>query len=350
MKFEYDKQRKNVLIYEMPASESMGNLLLSASLRLSCITGFEEKFGSNDWLAERLSRELNVISDTASQEAVRIVRKIAALSREAGYPVMLCGPESGLLTAYILGASVVRPEQYGCGDIPLYFFSEQSRRSLPPSFEIAVAEPVREKIIPHLEKEFGGTAVEKTGAVGKGRITVSSYRALDMIGKLASMTGVPFDSIKLDTQDLAAAVRDDIIKEMIIDNNASGDLLEDPYPGPEKYYSFARCYANVKKDRALLDAVGDYHFRDNVFAALVKIGFDERDACRLSRLWSRGEQRQAEIDLLRERGAPDQLIETFRHLTNLWTRTACLSRTNIMQILKFYEINYPKEYMEAAGE
>ncbi len=345
MKFEYDKQHKNVLIYEMPASESMGKILLSVSLRLSCIMGFEEKFGSNDWLSERLSRELNVISETASEAAVRIVREIASLSREAGYPVMLCGPESGLLTAYILGASTVRPEQYGCGDIPLYFFSEQSRRSLPPSFEISAAEPVREKIIPHLEKKFGGTAVEKTGAVWKGRITVSSFRALDMIGKLASMTGVPFDSIKLDTQDLAAAVRDDIIKEEF----DSDDFLENPHPGPVVYYAFARCSANVKKDDVLLRRVGYYVFRDNVFAALVKIGFDERDACRLSRLWSRGEKREAVIGLLRERGAPDQLIEAFRHLTNLWTRTACLSRTNIMQILKFYEINYPKEYREAAG-
>ena len=346
MKFEYDKKRKNVLTYEMPVS--LERLILRASINSSCLPGLKEAFGENDWICELYDHELSVLGETESEAAVLIACEIAALSREMGYPVMLCGPESGLLTAYFLGASNVHPEQYGCGEIPLYFFSARLDRSLPPRFEIAVAEPVRERILPRLEKRFGGTEPDEGG---KGEVTVSSYRTFDLIGKLASATGVPFACIRPDTPELAAAVRDDIINEIVKEQSGSDALLEYPYsyPGPAGFYSFARCSSNVRKDSGLLWSVRDYCFRDSVFSALVKTGIDAREAYGMSRLWSRAEKRKQEIAMLCERGAPEQLIKAFRYLTNLWTRTECLSRTYMMQTLKYYGINFPDEYGKIAG-
>ena len=136
---------------------------------------------------------------------------------------------------------------------------------------------------------------------------------------------------------------------MILYEIGSVELLEKTRAEAAEYYAFAMCSSDVIKDRALFEKVSGFIYRDDVFDALITNGFDMREAYSVSRLWSRGEQRQAEIDLLRERGAPEELINAFRHLTNLWTRTECLSRTNMMQTLKYYEINFPDEYGKVTG-
>ena len=115
----------------------------------------------------------------------------------------------------------------------------------------------------------------------------------------------------------------------------------------EGYESCSTIGAEKTKD--LFEKVRKYVFRDEVYDELIKLGIEKDRALKMCRLWSRGEKREAEIDLLKELEAPEQLIVAFQNLFNVWPKDACMSRVKIMKILKYFKLKHHHLYGSIRG-
>jgi hypothetical protein len=280
--------------------------------------------------------ELEMIEATGSAFAVLIMKEIADLSHEMGYPTELLGSESGLVLFSLLGITSINPCQFIDFAIPSKMFCEEafdgffkgSQRD-GVSFTLAIAEPVREKIQQRLDQRFSHIAtLNHTYA----SISLPDYGLLEKIGNYTKETGIDYQDIDLEDPDLLKAVCEEICQgEPKVTHN-----FDDPKSSLElaRVCAYAHCCSETK-DR--FDVVKDFVFRDELYAVLRKTSLYPRDAIRLARNWSLGEKKDKDIETLRRYKVPPKQIEAYRELENQWPAAACLARVNGMLMLKYYE-------------
>ena len=113
----------------------------------------------NRSIIRQIERELNMIEKTGNAVTILILKEIADLSREMGYPTTVFSAESGLIILYLLGISGIHPRQYHYSTIPSEMICKRTldtsfRESQSLSFILAIAEPVRGKIQRRLDQRF----------------------------------------------------------------------------------------------------------------------------------------------------------------------------------------------------
>lgn len=282
------------------------------------------------------ANELEMIEATDAAVAVLIIKEIADLSHEMGFPTELLGSESGLVICWLLGITNINPCQFSDSTIPSEMCCEQAfdgfcrgsqRDGL--SFTLAIAQPVREKILHRLDRRFCHiSTLEHTFS----SIHLPDYELLEKIGNYAKKTGVDYRGIDLGDPDLLKVVCDEICQgEPKITQN-----FDNPKTSLElaRVYAYARCCSETK-DR--FDVVKYFVFRDELYAALRKTSLCPIYAIRLARNWSRGEKKVEDIETLRRYELSPKRIEAYRELENQWPAAACLARVNAMLRVKFYE-------------
>jgi hypothetical protein len=84
--------------------------------------------------------------------------------------------------------------------------------------------------------------------------------------------------------------------------------------------------------------------REELISQLVSIGFSDKSYLDFAKrgVWSRGENKEAYIYMLKEHNAPEQLIENFKNTTNLWPMCACITRMQLSCEKAWYELNFPE--------
>ena len=288
----------------------------------------------NKNLIRQIERELQMIEKTDHAVTVLILKEIADLSREMGYPTTLFGAESGLIILYLLGISGIHPRQYHYSVIPSEMVCKRVldttfRESQSLSFTLAIAEPVREKVQRKLDQAFSG--VRSLDHVYH-KIGLPGCEGLEKIGNAAKESGIDYHSIDLEDPALLKAVCDDICRD---------DLkIERNFADPEttldlaRVYAYAVCYSETK-DR--FDFVKDYVFRDDIFEALNETSMAPRDIVDFARNWSRGEDKTGVIEVMSRYYAPQEMIDVYRKLENQWPASCCLARVNAMLMVKYYE-------------
>lgn len=292
-----------------------------------------EEFGNNTIMLAQLEKELDMIDQTGSTIMVEIIAEIAKLSNESGYPVCLFGPESGLIVMYLLGISGIHPRQYEFSTVPSKLALNSVLDSNYFSVTLAIAEPVREQILPRLDKEFGDI---DCGNEDYNRIFLPASDAIKEIGELSRKTGYSYSEINLENSQLLADVVNYICKEDLGWDNAEN--LSPVHPvDAARYYAFARCNAKDEKCHSLFSDVKNRVLRDTVYEELVELGFKDYEAYDMSKLRIRSPHRQQEIEKLTDMEAQPNLIYVFKELENLWSLAPCLSRINAMAMLRSYK-------------
>ena len=283
-----------------------------------------------------VANELEMIEATDSAIAVLIMKEIADLSHEMGYPTELLGLESGLVIFRLLGITSIDPCQFGDFAIPSEMFCEQACEEFfkgsqrdGVTFTLAIAEPVREKIQQRLDQRFSHIAtINHTYA----SISLPDYGLLEKIGNYAKETGIDYHEIDLEDPDLLKAACEELCQEMpkVTQN------FDDPKSSLElaRVCGYKLCESETK-DR--FDIVKDYVFRDELYGALRKTSLYPRDAIRLARNWSLGKKKAEDIETLRRYKLSPKLIEAYRELGSQWPAASCLARVNGMLMLKYYE-------------
>ena len=287
-------------------------------------------------LMQTAANELVMIEATNSAFAVLIMKEIADLSREMGYPTQLLGSDSGLVIFRLLGITIVDPCQFSdlaisskmfCEEAFDGFYKGSQRDGL--TFTMAIAEPVRKKIQQRLDQRFCHVSMlDHTYSL----IHLPGFEVLEKIGNYVEKTGVAYHEINLEDPALLKAVCEEICKgEPKVKQN-----FDDPKSSRElaKVLAYALCDSETK-DR--FDAVKDYVFRDELYGTLRKNSFYPRDAIRLAHNQSMGEKKAEDIETLRRYKLSPEQIEAYRELGNQWSAAACLTRVNVMLMIKYYE-------------
>ncbi|MBR5428236.1 MAG: hypothetical protein IK118_07800 [Clostridia bacterium] len=320
------------LFFSLPSAEAESAEYEKIAER--CRAAAKAEFGDNPIISERLEKELELLRRTESAFKVSVLCEIAALSRELGYPVCLCGEENGLLIMYLLGVSGVHPGQYGGRATPTDLVLAKARAGKSVSFELRVSERVREDIQRRLDEEFSGYD-GKEGLYT--RISLPGYDLLDQIGKVALNSGFDWSGIDLDDPELERAVITDICEQGLGWNAEDAQDVTDC----ARLYAYSLYKSKTVKDREHFDRVVHFVFRDDVFCALKTLGFKAPEAHRMSRLWSNGEKKEDELALLALRKAPAELVAAYRDLGFLRPEADCAARVNLLKMLRFYEIKCP---------
>lgn len=186
------------LFYEKPRLGE--NKRLFEQLYQMCREKADEAFPNyrHDTKQKKLMRivanELEMIEATDAAFAVLIMKEIADLSHEMGYPTELLASESGLVISWLLGITSINPCQFSDFAIPSEMFCEEAFDGFfkgsqhdGVSFTLAIAEPVREKIQQRLDQRFSHIAtLNHTYA----SISLPDYGLLEKIGNYAKETGI----------------------------------------------------------------------------------------------------------------------------------------------------------------
>lgn len=311
-----------------------------------CRKRAKEKFGECCAVTERLDKELKLISDMDAVFYFEILAEMAKLSNGAGYPVVLMGEESGLLIMYLLGVSGIHPGEYEFSLSPTDLYIESVKKRGKLTFSLGFAAPVKELIIPHLEKEFGNIKSDENCFL---EIDLLEYTTLEIIGKMSDLTCVHYSLVPIEEYLLSAVQWWDICDEKLNWKKEEGYTPVSAL-SVAKYYAFAVCNSSIGKSRDAFDDVNQYVLKDVMFKSLTECGISSKKAYLLSRNWLRDEEKEKEIPLLKEHGVPENAIHTFKVLYNQWSTATCLSRIYPMTILRYYSFNYPDEYERTVAE
>ena len=299
-----------------------------------CRAAAKAEFGDDPIISERLENELELIRRTQSAFKVSVLCEVAALSRELGYPGCLCGEENGLLMMYLLGVSGVHPRQYGGGATTTELVLAKSSEGKPVSFELRIADPVREQMQSRLDSVF---AAYKGNDDLYEHISLPEYSLLDKIGDLSKKTGFYYGCIPLDDPALSKAVLSGISVKWSEEDVERVDPAD-----AARLYGYSICTSEKRKNVSRFESVKKYVFRDDVFRILNQLGYEKNEAHRMSRLWSNEEKKEDVLALLSLRKAPAEFVEAYRTLGFIWSEADCVARVNLLKMLRFYEIKYPE--------
>ena len=158
----------------------------------------------------QVEKELRMIQDSELAFDLLVMHEIALLSKELGYPTAMFGIEAGLIVAYLLGISNVDPAQYRYSTLPSDMAIEYVYSEYLSSFEMRIAEPVRERIQHRLNQRFNECdAYPRTYS----RIRLPELHQLEDIGNLSAEIGEDFYTVDLENPGLIERVNNDICEK-----------------------------------------------------------------------------------------------------------------------------------------
>lgn len=161
----------------------------------------------------QVEKELRMIQNSELAFDLLVMHEIVLLSKELGYPTAMFGIEAGLIVAYLLGISNVDPAQYGYSTLPSDMAIEYVYSEYLSSFEMRIAEPVRELFQHRLNQRFNEyDSYPSTYS----RIRLPEFHQLEEIGKLSAKSGEDFYQVNLENPGLIEKVNNDICKNIFI--------------------------------------------------------------------------------------------------------------------------------------
>ena len=153
-----DKMSTGDLFYSAPRKSEIDKAY--DELIQICLRRADREFPRHPEYPERngmipqVEKELRMIQDSEIAFDLLVMHEIAFLSKELGYPTAMFGIVAGLIVAYLLGISNVNPAQYGYSTLPSDMAIEYVYSEYLSSFEMRIAEPVRELIQHRLNQRF----------------------------------------------------------------------------------------------------------------------------------------------------------------------------------------------------
>ena len=338
-----------IIIAKPSNGMSLGDLLFSIptkeaeeaafqTLRAECMDRAKTEFSRREDLIRQVEKELALIRQTHNAAKLLLVREIARLSEELGYPAATLGHESGLLTMYLLGISGLHPSLYQFSHVPseLGLTDIQLHEDLITS--LAIAAPVRRKLQRRLDQIFGAATCSDRYFE---QIFLPSLDLLEQIGRLARRTGVTYRNISLTDTDLLQAVGNDLCESARMQPIPIRTCMD-----AAVLFNYTICMNDEDSPRPDFVNARKYLLQDNGAALLQQYGFSAAEAFQISRNWSRGEKKESEIKRLVEHVVPHEYIKLYGTVENVWNTASCLSRVRWRIMLKYYELNYPRAYQE----
>ncbi len=356
MKFCIQKNRPGNLAFSVPVQDAMEKAEdeVAALCRNQCGKSFPDR---KEPFAQ-LEMELKQMKETGTAFHFLILREIAELSREEGYPLMANSQWACSLIAFLLEISQVDP---------FYLFRSGRFTLGKPYFEIHVASSVFEQIAQRLQKKYGNA---DTAELRYHTITVMESKRCERVGKLASKTGEAPSHFGNDVYiSVLHTVADQILAK---DLNAKNDNEEERLPlirfaseikGITEcdFDTLVRIFAYDKgtfPEPKCLENLKNPNFfvlREELEEALQACGMPYEDAQYLAQkgVWhnaGNGERREEDARLMERYHVPQEIRDCFSSIWNLQPAYGCINRLIFMCMEAWYRFNYLTEYERICRE
>lgn len=346
-----------------------------------------------DWLEP----ELYTMQTTGVANNFLILKEIAELSCEKGYPILVEGDLSSSIIAYLLGITNVNPlkAHYYCEtnnkchiayeriDSNAFGIDAEDklcpkckrkmikdgyslkfiawgplREPKAPDFSIEIAPEIRLFIEDRLNQKFKSVKSDEESYL---EFNMNDSCQCSDIGNMYKLSGV-----KLEDEQFTNEVYLEVLKNLSEEIKEESETCKiDKESGLARSLEFADELRNIKscdfhtlcrifalyhgsfkngKSLKNLENPDFFVTREELISQLAAIGFSDKSYLDFVKhgVWSLGERKEKYIEKLKEHNAPEQLIENFKNTTNLWPMCACITRMQLACEKAWYEINFPK--------
>ncbi|MBE6814197.1 MAG: hypothetical protein E7522_01980 [Ruminococcaceae bacterium] len=393
----------NIEIISPEESKTCGKLRFSAPIQEEiekatkeiwqlCCDRLGKLYGVTELGLEWLAPEIYNVQVTETTHNFLILKEIAELSREKGYPILVEGNLSSSLIAYLLGITNVNPlkahyycENEECSKIyeeikdnvfgidaedklcpkckrkmtkdgySLKFIAwGPLRHPKAPDFSIEIAPEIRPFIEDRLNQKFKSVKSDEESYL---EFNMNDSCQCSDIGNMYKQIGV-----KPETEQYTNEVYLRALKNL---SEKAKEMVEEDEKDEEGILKFADELRNIKNcDFHTLCRIFAYHCasfkngkslknldnpdffvtREELISQLAAIGFSAKSYLDFVKhgVWSLGERKEKYIEKLKEHNAPEQLIENFKNTTNLWPMCACITRMQLACEKAWYELNFPE--------
>lgn len=361
-----------------------------------CCKRLGKLFAETDLVGDWLAPEIYNVQVTETAYHFLILKEIAELSREKGYPILVEGNLSSSLIACLLGITNVNPlkahyycENEECSEIyeeikdnafgidaedklcpkckrkmtkdgySLKFISwEPLREPKAPDFSIEIAPEIRPFIEDRLNHRF---ALVKSDEETYLEFCLNDLLQCSDIGNMYKLSGV-----KPEGEQFTNEVYLEVLKNLSEEIKVEIETLKiDKESGLARSIAFAEELENIKtcdfhtlcrilalyhgsfkngKSIKNLDNPNFFVTREELISQLASIGLGDKSYLNFVKhgVWSLGERKEKYIEKLKEHNAPQQLIENFKNAANLWSMCACITRMQLACEKAWYELNFPE--------
>lgn len=380
------------VFFSVPVSEELDKAVKEvASI---CRAKADELYGEMNFAADFLESELYMLEKTETAFHFLILKEIADLSQEKGYPILIEGNLSASVIAYLLGISDVNPlkSHYRCESKECLSRFELIKSKTfgidaddkvcrhcdrkmvkdgfnlnpsmawgslnkpnKPDFSVEIASEIRVFIHSRLNKKYGYV---KTNDEMYYRISLPDSSFCKKIGDMYKSSG-----IKPETKQYTNEIYLKVLRNISEDIREEAEMFETTdVKGYERAVAFADELKNIeecnfytlcrilayrhgsfKNGRTIknLDNPSFFVTRDELVKELLSIRFDLGDAIHFAKhgVWSKGEKKEEYIKQLKDHNAKPELIEYFKNTNNLWPFCSCITRMQLICEKTWYEMN-----------
>ena len=357
-----------------------------------CCDRLGKLYGVTELGSEWLAPEIYNVQVTETAYHFLILKEIAEVSRENGYPMLVEGDLSSSLIVYLLGITNVNPlkahyycENEECSKIyeeikdnvfgidaedklcpkckrkmikdgySLKFIAwGPFREPKVPDFSIRIASEIRPFIEDRLNHKFRSVKFDEQTYL---EFNLNDSCNCSDIGNMYKQIGV-----KPETEQYTNEVYLRALKNL---SEEAKEMVEEGEKDEEGILKFADELANIKtcdfhtlcrilalyhgsfkngKSLKNLDNPDFFVTREELISQLAAIGLGDKSYLNFVKhgVWSFGERKEKYIEKLKEHNAPQQLIENFKNTTNLWPMCACITRMQLACEKAWYELNFPE--------
>lgn len=268
---------------------------------------------------ERLEYELEQMKRTKTAYHFLVIKEIASLSKENGYPIMFNGSMGGSYISFLLGISPFDPskEPYISAELIWSLYDNFNT----PGFEISIAHNIRSLIQKRLDENFG--FIKDNNSLFY-RVRITACELCDC---------VLHTEVDIEKYDVSICTA----------------IMQSLYPTAEKLtcnfkqlvniYAY-KCGGSFSIDIPLNELLRDDIIvtRDKLYWVLVSNNVPSELAVEVVKkgVWSPESKKREYILQLEKYSLPENVLSAFKNANHLWDVASCMSRLYI-QCHKEYE-------------
>lgn len=268
---------------------------------------------------ERLEYELEQMKRTKTAYHFLVLKEIASLSKEKGYPIMFNGSMGGSYISFLLGISPFNPSKEPYISSELIWSLYDSCNT--PDFEISISPNIRSLIQKRLDEKFG--FVKDNNSLFY-QLRITDCELCDCVFH------TDVDMEKYDTS-ICTAIMQRLFPETA---NITCDFKQ-----LVNIYAY-KCGGSFSADVSLDELLGDDVIvtRDKLYFELVSNNVPSELAVKVVKkgVWSPENKKREYILQLEKYSLPENVLSAFKNANHLWDVASCISRLYI-QCQKEYE-------------
>lgn len=356
MKFCIQKDRTRNLVFSVPTQEAMEKA--EDEVAALCRDQYRKVFSDKKEPFAQLEMELKQMKETNTTFHFLILREIANLSREEGYPLMANSKWACSLIAFLLEISQVDP---------FYLFRSGRFTLGKPYFEIHVASSVFASLEQRLQKKNGNVDAAE---LRHHMLTVIESDRCERIGKLAKKTGkkpshfgndVYISALHTIAEQILARIpeikNDNEEEHLQLMQFASEmkDVADCDFDTLVRIFAYDKGTFSEPKRLENLKNPNFFVLREELEEALQACDMPYEDAQYLAQkgVWHNAgndERREEDARLMERYHVPQEIRESFSSIWNLQPAYGCINRLIFMCMEAWYRLNYLTEYERICRE